>query len=187
MSQRVVGQAPWPAADPLVGSLRTRVILLVGLPGSGKSTYAAQQNWPILSSDATRTLLLDEITDQSANRTIFAMLRRILRQRLELKRPITCIDATNLTRIERRQYIRIAQMHGAELEAVYLDVPLEICKQRNLARARTVPDDVMDRFAAKLRPPLLSEGFTRVSVIRPTDVAPATTPLPAATSASQPK
>ncbi|MBI4906864.1 MAG: AAA family ATPase [Acidobacteria bacterium] len=159
-----------------------KLILLVGLPGSGKSTYAAAQKLPVLSSDDTRALLLDDITNQSANRIVFAMLRRLLRARLELRRPVTCIDATNLTRAERRQYIRTAQLYGAAIEAVYFDVPLDVCKQRNLARERNVPDDIMDRMAARLRVPTLEEGFTRVEYVRATDAAPPTTPAPAATS-----
>jgi protein phosphatase len=143
-----------------------KVILLVGLPGSGKSTYAIAQGWPILSSDDTRRLLLDDARDQAANRSVFALLRRLLRMRLELGRPVTCVDATSLTIGERRPYIKTAQMYGAEIEAVFLDTPVDVCKQRNQARDRVVPDDVMDRFAAKLRVPSVDEGFTMVTAIR---------------------
>lgn len=159
-----------------------KVILLVGLPGSGKSTYAARERLPVLSSDELRHLLLDEVTDQTANRQVFATLRYLLRTRLQLHRAVTCIDATNLTRHERRQYIRTAQLYGAEAEAVFFDVPLAVCKERNLARARNVPDDIMIRMAGRLAPPSLAEGFTRILVVRATDVAPAPSPLPATAS-----
>lgn len=153
-----------------------RVILLVGLPGSGKSTYAAEQRLPVLSSDEMRRLLFDDITDQSGNRLVFSLLRRMLRMRLELRRSITCIDATSLTRNERRPYIRTAQMYGAEVEAVFFDVPIEVCKERNRARDRNVPEEIMDRMAGRLRAPSREEGFRRVVVVRATDAAPEAIP-----------
>jgi predicted kinase len=145
---------------------RPKVILIVGLPGSGKSTYAKQQRWPVLASDEIRRILLDDARDQSANRSIFALLRHMLRKRLELRRPVTCIDATNLTSYERRPYIKTAQLYGADIEAVYLDVPIEICHARNLNRDRVVPPDVVERMSKRLQPPSLEEGFSTVRVLR---------------------
>ncbi len=145
---------------------RPKVILLVGLPGSGKSTYATAQGWPILASDELRRVLLDDARDQTANRTVFVLLRRLLHMRLELRRPVTCIDATNLTPYERRPYIKIAQMHDAEVEAVYLDVPIEVCLQRNRGRDRVVPPDVVEKMSKRLVVPSMEEGFSAVRVLR---------------------
>ena len=145
---------------------RPKVILLVGLPGSGKSTYATAQGWPILASDELRRVLLDDARDQTANRTVFVLLRRLLHMRLELRRPVTCIDATNLTPYERRPYIKIAQMHDAEVEAVYLDVPIEVCLQRNRGRDRVVPPDVVEKMSKRLQVPSVEEGFSAVRVLR---------------------
>ncbi len=52
------------------------------------------------------------------------------------------------------------------MHAVFFDVPLEVCMERNLRRARVVPEDVMRRMAAKLRPPSFEEGFSKVIVVR---------------------
>ena len=145
---------------------RPKVILLVGLPGSGKSTYATAQGWPILASDELRRVLLDDARDQTANRTVFVLLRRLLHMRLELRRPVNCIDATNLTPYERRPYIKIAQMHDAEVEAVYLDVPIEVCLQRNRGRDRVVPPDVVEKMSKRLQVPSVEEGFSAVRVLR---------------------
>lgn len=142
-----------------------RLILLVGLPGSGKSTYAVAQSLPVLSSDETRRLLLDDATDQSENRKIFRMLRALLRQRLALRRPVTCIDATNLTPYERRPYVVTAQLYGARAEAVFFDVPLEVCLARNAERERNVPVDVLERMAQRLVPPRSEEGFAAITVV----------------------
>lgn len=146
--------------------MHPKVILLVGLPGSGKSTWAASQGLPVLSSDALRVLLLDDIASQAANAVIFRTLRALLVTRLKLGRPVTCVDATNLTRKERRPYCMLTQMHGAEIEAVFLDVPADVCRERNRARSRHVPEDIMEKMAAKLQPPAEDEGFARVTRVR---------------------
>lgn len=86
--------------------------------------------------------------------------------RLELGRPVTCVDATNLTVMERRQYVKTAEMHGAEIEAVYFDVPVAVCMERNLERERVVPPEVVERMAGRLVVPRESEGFLRVHVVR---------------------
>ena len=79
----------------------TRIVVLVGLPGSGKSTYLAERGLTGLSSDGIRRLLADDETDQSIHDRVFQTLRYLLRQRLAIERPATYIDATNLTPQER--------------------------------------------------------------------------------------
>ncbi|HTT63115.1 MAG TPA: AAA family ATPase [Bryobacteraceae bacterium] len=141
-----------------------RIVVLVGLPGSGKSTYLAQTGCIGLSSDAIRKLLADDETDQSIHTRVFETLRYLLEQRLDIGRPLTYIDATNLTPDERRPYIDIARAHGCEIDAVFFDVPLEVCRERNASRNRIVPEDALVKMAAKLVPPAPAEGFGRVQV-----------------------
>lgn len=116
----------------------------------------------MLSSDDVRFLLVDDPTEQSIHRIVFATIRMLLRRRLELQRPVTYIDATNLTHKDRRAYIKMAQLYGAHAEAFFFDTPLEICKQRNANRDRVVPEDAMDAMAARLVPPSVEEGFNSV-------------------------
>src|SRR5215469_15446954 len=122
---------------------RMRVVVLVGLPGSGKSTYLEQLGATGLSSDTIRKLLADDETIQTIHDRVFQTLRYLLLHRLLLRRPVTYIDATNLTPEERRPYIAIGKSFGCEMEAVYFDVPAEVCRERNLGRLRVVPEEAM--------------------------------------------
>ena len=138
---------------------------MVGLPGSGKSTWLGQIGVSAISSDSIRDLLIDDPTCQTIHGRVFSTVRFLLRNRLDLRRPVTYIDATNLTPEERRPYLEIGRAWQCEVEAVFLDIPLDLCLQRNAARARKVPEEAMRKMAAKLTPPSQDEGFTRISVV----------------------
>jgi predicted kinase len=138
--------------------------LLVGLPGSGKSTYVEKLG-ATLASDEIRRLLSDDPENQTIHGRVFAVLRDLLKQRIELGRPITYIDATNLTPYERGPYIELAELYDCDVEAVFFDVPVEECQRRNRARHRVVPDDVIAQMSQRLTPPTVDEGFRRVMVV----------------------
>jgi predicted kinase len=142
------------------------VVLTIGLPGSGKTTWFKRRGVTPLSSDLLRTILFDDITEQRYQGLVFSTLRSLLRARLIAKMPWNYVDATNLSPHERRQWIKMARSFGYEVQAVFFDVPLEVCMERNRHRDRSVSDDVMQKMAERLRPPNFKEGFSKIIVVR---------------------
>ena len=140
--------------------------MAIGLPGSGKSSWFKRHNVTPLSSDMIRAWLFDDPTEQRFQDLVFSNLRSMLKARLIARRPLNYLDATNLTPHERQGWIKLAQDYGYEVQAVFFDVPVEVCLERNQRRERNVPEDVMRRMAAKLRPPTFEEGFAKVTVVR---------------------
>ena len=142
------------------------VALAIGLPGSGKSSWFKRHNINPLSSDMLRALLFDDANEQRFQDLVFSNLRSMLKARLIARRPLSYVDATNLTPQDRHSWLKLAKDYGYEVQAVFFDVPLEVCLERNRRRERAVAEDVMQRFAAKLKPPTFEEGFTKITVVR---------------------
>src|SRR5580658_6730299 len=153
-----------PSASPK--DLKGYVVLAIGLPGSGKTTWFKRRGVTPLSSDMLRSILFDDITEQRYQGLVFSTLRSLLRARLIAKMPWNYVDATNLSPHERRQWIKMAMSFGYEVQAVFFDVPLEVCLERNRRRDRPVGDDVMHKMAERLKPPAFDEGFSKITVVR---------------------
>jgi predicted kinase len=142
------------------------VILAIGLPGSGKSSWFKRHNVVPLSSDMLRSVLFDDVREQRFQDLVFSNLRSMLKARLIAKRPMNYVDATNLTPQEREHWIKLAKDYNYEVHAVFFDVPLEVCIERHQRRDRVVPEDMMRRMAAKLKPPSFEEGFAKITIVR---------------------
>src|SRR5450631_81963 len=142
------------------------VVLAVGLPGSGKSSWFKRHNVTPLSSDMLRSLLFDDPAEQRFQDLVFSNLRSMLKARLIAHRPLNYVDATNLTPQERSNWIKLGKDFGYEVQAVYFDVPLEVCIERHQRRDRLVPEEVMRKMSAKLKAPTFEEGFSKITVVR---------------------
>ena len=142
--------APVPVAPPTAAPIpaaparppRGVVVLAIGLPGSGKSSWFKRHSVTPLSSDMVRSLLFDDVREQRFQDLVFSNLRSMLKARLIAKRPMNYVDATNLTPQERQHWIKLAKDYGYEVHAVFFDVPLDVCLERHQRRDRVVPEDV---------------------------------------------
>ncbi|MEV5985469.1 polynucleotide kinase-phosphatase [Streptomyces sp. NPDC052051] len=148
------------------------LVVLIGATGSGKSTFAHRHFQPteVLSSDFCRGLVADDENDQSASRDAFDVLHYIAGKRLAAGRR-TVVDATSVQQDSRRQLIELAKRHDVLPIAIVLDVPEEVCAERNAARTdrAAMPRRVVRRHVRELRRSLRHlerEGFRKVHVLR---------------------
>ncbi|WP_244330399.1 polynucleotide kinase-phosphatase [Streptomyces prasinus] len=148
------------------------LVVLVGASGSGKSTFARRHFKPteVISSDFCRGLVADDENDQSASRDAFDVLHYIAGKRLAAGRR-TVVDATSVQQDARRQLIDLARKYDVLPTAVVLDVPEEVCAERNAARSdrADMPRRVVQRHIRELRRSLRHlerEGFRKVHVLR---------------------
>ncbi|MFI0502467.1 polynucleotide kinase-phosphatase [Streptomyces albogriseolus] len=148
------------------------LVVLIGASGSGKSTFARRHFKPteVISSDFCRGLVADDENDQSASRDAFDVLHHIAGKRLAAGRR-TVVDATSVQQDARRQLIDLARQHDVLPIAIVLDVPEEVCAERNAARTdrADMPRRVIRRHTRELRRGLRHlerEGFRKVHVLR---------------------
>ncbi|MFT4082025.1 MAG: polynucleotide kinase-phosphatase [Nocardioides sp.] len=150
------------------------LVVLVGVSGSGKSTFAAAHFKPteVISSDFCRGLVADDESDQTATRDAFDVLGYIVGTRLR-RGLLTVVDATNVQPSARASLLRLAREHDVMTDAIVLDVATEVAIERNARRPdRAFGAHVVTRQARDLRrsmPRLRKEGFRRVHVLRGVD------------------
>jgi predicted kinase len=142
------------------------VVLAIGLPGSGKSSWFKRHSIHPLSSDLLRELLFDDAQEQRFQDLVFSNLRSMLKARLIARRPMNYVDATNLTPHDRLSWIKLAKDYCYDVQGVFFDVPLEVCMERHQRRGRAVPEDIMRKMAGKLKAPTFEEGFSKITVVR---------------------
>ncbi|QEU91233.1 polynucleotide kinase-phosphatase [Streptomyces kanamyceticus] len=148
------------------------LVVLIGATGSGKSTFARRHFKPteVISSDFCRGLVADDENDQGASRDAFDVLNYIAGKRLAAGRR-TVVDATSVQSDSRKKLIELARAHDVLPIAIVLDVPEEVCAERNAARADRagMPRRVILRHQRELRRSLRHlerEGFRKVHVLR---------------------
>ncbi|PRY00043.1 polynucleotide kinase-phosphatase [Allonocardiopsis opalescens] len=146
------------------------LVVLVGVSGSGKSTFAARNFRPtqVVSSDFCRAAVSDDENDQSATADAFDLLNFIVGKRLARGLP-TVVDATNVQRAARAPLVRLAREHHVLPVAIVLDVPEGVAQRRNRARTdRALGEHVVPRQRRELRRDLRrleKEGFRRIHVL----------------------
>ncbi|NJC70629.1 polynucleotide kinase-phosphatase [Planosporangium thailandense] len=150
------------------------LIALIGISGSGKSTFARRHFAPteVLSSDAFRAMVADDENDQSASKDAFEALHHVAAIRLRAGRRVV-VDATNVQKHARAELVKLARAHDVLPVAIVLDTPEAIAWERTEARAdRDFGRHVLRRQQQDLRRSLRDlgrEGFRKVHIVADPD------------------
>lgn len=155
-----------------------KLIILAGLPGCGKSSYAeafiaaknifpdtktSADHWAVHSSDAIREELFGDASCQADNNRVFETMHK--RVKADLEKGINVIyDATNVTRKSRRSAIALAGKHDL-VECHIVWAPINVCVDRDAQRDRTVGKEVIEKFVRRWQSPFYDEGFSDIIIV----------------------
>lgn len=146
-------------------------IMLIGLPGSGKSDYAKDleqmMECDIHSSDTLREEMFGDKNYQGTPKdkeNLFNELHKRIKGSL-LKGNNAVYDATNLNKSRRIHFIK-HELKNIECEkiCIIMGTPYDVCLENNKKRSRIVPEDVIHKMYLNFQPPHKSEGWGKISI-----------------------
>lgn len=144
-----------------------KFIMLVGLPGSGKTTVAENyfSEAQHISSDAIREELWGDANDQQNGAKVFFEMDRRTCEALEAGKDVV-YDATNLSSRNRKAIVSMVKRisNNIECKCVLVVCSIKECKFRQSQRSRKVPDEVIDRMARSFQVPFYHEGWDVIKV-----------------------
>lgn len=152
-----------------------KLIMLVGLPGSGKSTYArklcaSERVTLYLSSDKIREELYGDESIQGDPSKVFRIMHARLKNYLK-EGHVVVYDATNVTRKNRKSVLdEVKHLCGEGVEAHIVWAPYFQCVERDKQRNRTVGEDVIRKFVYRWQSPYYDEGFSKIELVFNYDV-----------------
>ena len=145
------------------------LIVMCGLPASGKSTYT---NWLAESGvfcavcpDSIRGELYGDENIQGDGKQVFAIAHARLIDLGKGKNNVV-FDATNIDRKTRKDLVKKMRPHFDIIICKWFSTPLLTCKLRNAKRERQVPEEVLDSMYERFRAPMIDEGFDIVEEIK---------------------
>lgn len=134
---------------------------MVGLPGSGKSTFSKNHaECVVVSTDEIRAELFGDASVQAKSDEVFRIAFQRIAENLKNGKDVI-FDATNVSVKSRKSSFRFNAKHVA----VYVSTDVAECKRRNANRDRKVNENVIDRIASRLVIPTKAEGFDEIIVI----------------------
>lgn len=140
-------------------------LMVVGLPGSGKSTYIEKyySNYHIHSSDAIREELSGDVNNQDINKQVFSTLHKRVKEDLVAGYNVV-YDATNISWKRRKAFLQELKNINCHKECVLMATPFELCVQRNNGRDRVVPYFVIERMYKNFDIPWYNEGWDSIVI-----------------------
>jgi len=124
-----------------------RVIIMVGFPGSGKSTIAQRLGGTVISGDELKTApkMIREAEKRLGNYSII-------------------FDATNATKARRAEYVAFAKRHNLPVRCIHVATPIEVSMERNKLREKPVPNIALYLYRKKFEEPTADEGLEVIVV-----------------------
>lgn len=153
----------------------SKLIMLVGLPGSGKSTYgkklcASERVTLYISADKIREELYGDTSIQGDRNKVFRIMHDRLKNYLK-EGHVVVYDATNVTRKNRKAVLdEVKHLCDEGTEAHIVWAPYFQCIERDKQRKRTVGEEVIRKFLYRWQSPNYDEGFTNIELIFNCDV-----------------
>ena len=142
------------------------IYLLVGLPGSGKSTYAkllCKKQTIVYSSDKIRKEITGDVNNQLFNMKVFDILKKRTIESL-LNGNSVIIDSTNLSYKRRKNFIESLNKIECNKIAIVMATPFNECIKRDSERERSVGKNVLDRMYKSFSMPSKMEGFDKIDI-----------------------
>ena len=147
------------------------LVLMIGASGSGKSTFASKHfgKHEVVSSDECRGIVSNDENNQDATNDAFELLHYIIGKRLK-NGLLTVVDATNVQSSARKQLTQLAREYHTLPVAIVLDVPQQVCEERNIQRPdRNFGNYVIRQQTQQLKRSLKGlkrEGFRKIYVLK---------------------
>jgi predicted kinase len=140
---------------------------MIGIPGSGKSTYAKNiSNATVISSDEIRHELTGDYSNLTKDKQVFPLLEKRILDLLEAGKDAV-YDATNINLTKRRK-ITAKYSDLAKIVYVFMDTPLKVALERNKKRERKVPEDVIKNMYKYLKKPnIVYDNYDKLIIIKP--------------------
>lgn len=147
-----------------------KAIVMIGVPGSGKTTKAVQFKKDLkdsgnevsyISSDDIRQEILGDVNNQTQNEKVFNIVHHKIRESIKNEKTII-VDATNINIKSRKGILECFKNSEYEKIAYIMNTPIEKCKENNCNRERQVPEYVIDRQVRKFEVPFYEEGFDTI-------------------------
>lgn len=145
-----------------------KVIISIGIPGSGKSTvlkeFSEKYGYDYVCPDEIRKEMFGDAADQSKNIEVWDEARRKMKEILSQGKTVV-FDATFTDAERRKEFFDFVKENGAEkIQGIFFDIPLEVAKERNLERERQVPEDIIEKMESDLKTvkPKTEEGLDAI-------------------------
>lgn len=123
------------------------LICTVGLPRSGKTTWARQQSFPIVNPDSIRFALHGHRFIEAAEPFVWATAKVMIDSLFKAGHDTVILDATNTTEERRQEWVKEGKFRGFEVQFKVIDTPREVCLQRAEAESDTYIIPIIEKMA----------------------------------------